>query len=254
MQRRIPRFTSVPRPVPVLMAALAAAVLTLGSMAWVPQIGQAKEVTYSPVADDGSAASPLTASSSPRVGIQVGHWKNADLPAELSSLKGSTGAEGQGWREVDVNLDIAQRVVALLQQANVSTDLIPATVPPDYKADAFVALHCDANDDKGISGYKLARATWSSIPARDDALLNAISAAYGAATGLPYHYKTITPAMRMYYAFNQRLQHSVDPSTPAVILEMGFLSNAADRQLLMKQQDVAARAIADGILAALGRQ
>lgn len=64
-----------------------------------------------------------------RVGIQAGHWKTSELPTELASLRTSTGASGSGWREVDINLDIAKRVVALLEQQGVQTDLIPSTVP-----------------------------------------------------------------------------------------------------------------------------
>lgn len=189
-----------------------------------------------------------------RVGIQVGHWKNSELPAELASLRGSTGAAGQGWREVDVNLDVAQRVAALLRAQNVIVELIPATVPVRYKADAFVAVHGDANSNTRLSGYKMARASWSRIPARDDELLNAISSEYAAATGLQNHPATITRAMTDYYAFNQRLQHAVDPSTPSVILELGFLTTTSDRKLLMEQPDRAAEGLANGILKFLGRR
>ena len=184
----------------------------------------------------------------------MGHWRNSELPAELAGLRGSTGGAGSGWREVDVNLDIGQRVAALLQQQNVVVDLIPATVPSHYAADAFVALHCDANSNTTLSGYKLARASWSRIPATDDALLNAISSEYAAATGLRNHPPTITLAMTAYYAFdNRQLEHAVAPTTPAVILEMGFLTTAKDRQFLMEQPDRAAQGIANGILRFLGR-
>ncbi|MGI5835959.1 MAG: N-acetylmuramoyl-L-alanine amidase, partial [Chloroflexota bacterium] len=203
--------------------------------------------TNTPTASPASPAEPVA-----RVGIQVGHWKNSELPAELASLRGSTGAAGQGWREVDVNLDISQRAAAILKANNVIVDLIPATVPIRYKADAFVAVHGDANSNTAISGYKLARASWSRIPAKDDALLNAISSEYASATGLRYHAGTITRAMTAYYAFNQQIQHAVDPSTPAVILELGFLTTLSDRKLLMEQPDRAAEGLANGILKFLG--
>jgi len=182
-----------------------------------------------------------------RVGIQVGHWKNSELPAELASLRGSTGAAGNGWREVDVNLDISRRVAALLEKQGVTVDLIPATVPIRYKADAFIAVHGDANSNTSVSGYKLARASASRNAARDDALLNAVSSAYGSATGLRFHAGTITRNMTSYYAFSQGLQHSVDASTPAVILELGFLTTTSDRKLLLEQPDRAAEGIANGI-------
>ena len=197
-----------------------------------------------------SAPTPSQAAGAPaRVGIQAGHWKNSELPAELAGLRGSTGAAGNGWREVDINLDIARRVAALLEKENVQVDLIPATVPPDYKADAFVSLHGDANSNTSLSGYKLARSRRSSIPAIDGALLAAISEEYAKATGLKEHRATITINMTAYYSFaHPGIKHTVAPTTPSVILEMGFLTTLGDRKLLMEQPDRAAEGIAKGIL------
>jgi len=217
------------------------------------------------VAADGATPEPVAVLSSPRdaahsqsdslrVGIQAGHWKNSELPAELASLRGSTGAVGNGWKEVDVNLDVASRVAGILREKGVQVDLIPATVPVDYQADAFVALHGDANGNPSVSGFKLARARWSKIPQKDDALIQAISAEYQAATGLREHPSTITENMRQYYAFDWKdLKHAVNPATPAVILEMGFLTTTSDRQLLLEQPDRVAQGIARGILKFLGR-
>ncbi len=238
-----------------VLAALVMALAVGGPGAgWGPSSALAAEMTSVPAdqgevspSGDGQSPQPLA-----RVGIQAGHWLSSALPAELASLRGATGAAGNGWREVDVNLDIARRVEALLGKAGVQVDLLPATVPPDYGADAFVALHGDANGTSSLSGYKLARASWSSIPEKDDALLKAISAEYQAGTGLVDHPQTITQNMTMYYAFNHRLEHSVSPATPSVILEMGFLTNAQDRDLLMQQPDRVAEAITKGILRFLG--
>jgi N-acetylmuramoyl-L-alanine amidase len=116
-----------------------------------------------------------------------------------------------------------------------------------------VALHGDANSNTSLSGYKLARSSRSSIPAKDDALLNAISGEYAAATGLPNHPGTITVNMTAYYAFaNRGIDHSIAPTTPGVILEMGFLTTAKDRSLLVEQPDLVAGGIARGILKYLG--
>ena len=188
-----------------------------------------------------------------KVGIQAGHWQTAQAPDELASLRGSTGAAGDGWREVDVNLDIARRVVERLSQAGVQAELLPVTVPVQYQADAFVSLHGDVSNDASVSGYKAARNTSSLIPETDDALLRAIKSAYAAATGLPEHPQTITRAMLRYYAFSTtRRQHVVAPTTPAVILEMGFLTNHADLSLLTQRPDAAAEGIAQGVLSFLG--
>ena len=133
-------------------------------------------------------------------------------------------------------------------------DLIPVTVPESYKADAFVSIHGDANPDPKLSGFKAARSAWSKIPAQDDALLGAINGEYGPGTGLKEHRDTITNNMTMYFGFNRKYAHSVDPSTPAVILETGFLTNESDRKLLQTQPDRIAEAIARGMLRFLSNQ
>src|SRR3712207_5918224 len=63
------------------------------------------------------APTPFAGTSTYRVAIQVGHWKNNELPEQLSSLEGNTGASGGGRREVDINLDVANRVAKVLQDA-----------------------------------------------------------------------------------------------------------------------------------------
>jgi hypothetical protein len=184
-----------------------------------------------------------------RVGIQAGHWKEAELPEELASLRKSTGAAGNGWREADINLAVANRVAEALRGGGIQVDVLPATVPAGYKADAFLALHGDASANTTFSGYKMARARWSKIPQVDDALIQAVSAEYQATTGLGWHASTITENMRQYYAFNwPALSHAVAPTTTAAILEMGFLTTASDRDLLLGQQDRVATGIANGII------
>jgi N-acetylmuramoyl-L-alanine amidase len=59
--------------------------------------------------------------------------------------------------------------------------------------------------------------------------------------------------MRGYFAFNwSRFQHAVAAHTPAVILEMGYVSNDADRALMLDKSDLLAIAIADGVMKFLG--
>lgn len=61
-----------------------------------------------------------------------------------------------------------------------------------------------------------------------------------------------TPWMRYYYAFNSRRYcHAVAPGVPQAIVEAGFLTSAADRQLLIGNPDLAARGIVNGIIAFL---
>jgi hypothetical protein len=189
---------------------------------------------------------PRPAGTQPRVGIQVGHWKSKELPDELARLRGSTGAFVRGLSEVEVNLDVARRVEALLTARGVAVDLLPATVPPAYDADAFVALHADGATKPGARGFKIAT-PWRTSRASQH-LRDALDAEYAAATGLPRD-GAITFNMRGYYAFSfRRHTHATARTTPAVILEMGFLTNATDRAFLTRNADTVAQGIAAGIL------
>ncbi len=192
---------------------------------------------------------PRPADAPVRVGLQVGHWKSSELPDELERLRGSTGAVANGLREVDLNLAIAKRVEKLLIARGLLVDLLPATVPPGYDADVFVAIHADGSTSRVARGYKVAT-PWRTSAA-SAALADALALAYSKATGLPRD-GAITFNMRGYYAFNfRRHEHAVAMTTPAVILEMGFLTNAADRKILYDRADSVAKGITNGIVAYL---
>ena len=188
------------------------------------------------------------------IGIQAGHWQEANMPAELSFLRTSTGGAGGGVKEADINLKIAQKVQSILQSEGATVDLLPATVPVKYTADAFVAIHCDATDSSAPRGYKVASSPASAVPNRDKALVKALYDEYGRTTGMPTN-DAITNDMLYYYAFNNsRLQHTVASTTPAAIFEAGFLTNSADRSYLVNQTDEVAQGIAQGITDFLSAQ
>ncbi len=189
-----------------------------------------------------------------RVGIQVGHWRSPELPPELAALRGSQGSRTAGAVEVEVNLAIARRLSAALLQKNIQSDILPATVPPGYRAGAFVALHCDWSSRATASGLKVARSRYSLIPAQDDRLLQLLYASYGQATGLAPEWN-LTRNMTGYYAFNRSLfQSSVAAQTPSVIIEMGFLTNQHDSLILLTQPDNVAQGIASGLETFLAEQ
>jgi hypothetical protein len=190
------------------------------------------------------APTPVPASPRPRIGLQVGHWKINELPDELAQLRTASGAHVAGYAEPEVNRDIALRVAELLAREGVLVDVLPATVPPGYHADAFISLHCDGSLNPVTRGYKLATPWYTS--AASQLLLDAVSEEYGITTGMPLTYN-ITVDMRGYYAFGYH-EHSIDSATPAVIVEMGYLTNAADRELLVGSPDLIAEGLAHGIL------
>jgi N-acetylmuramoyl-L-alanine amidase len=181
-----------------------------------------------------------------RVGVQVGHWQAKDLPDELARLRTSSGAFAAGYSEAQVNLEIAKRVVNLLESRGLTVDLLPATIPPGYDADAFVAIHADGASGGGSRGFKLAT-PWRTSAASQH-LADVLTAEYAKSTRLPQD-SAITINMRGYYAFNYRRHtHSIAKTTPAVIIETGFLTSAADRAMIVGHPDTVASAIANGIV------
>lgn len=233
-------------PIVRIAAITLAVVLVTSAQLAAPAAARQERPTASPAPTAFPTPTPRPAGTVPRVGIQVGHWKSNELPEELARLRGSTGAFVRGMSEAEVNLDIAKRVEALLVARGVAVDLIPATVPPGYDADAFVALHADGATGPGARGFKIA-APWRTSRASQQ-LKDALDAEYAAATGLPRD-GSITVNMRGYYAFSYRRHtHAIARTTPAVILEMGFLTSPADRAVMTGRADAVARGVVNGIM------
>jgi N-acetylmuramoyl-L-alanine amidase len=184
--------------------------------------------------DAGGVAAFLGRLTSPKaaIGLVAGHGGNDS---------GAVCADG--LREADINKDVAERTASILRRAGFRVDLLKEFDPQlaGYTAAAFVSIHTDScvND---ISGFKVARYQASGAPAPSDRLVAALYREYGAATGLQPHTNTITDDMRNYHAFR-----SIAPTTPAAIIELGFMGS--DRNLLTRRADVAARGVARGIVA-----
>lgn len=210
--------------------------------------------TPSPIPPTPSPAPPTPdPNAPPRVGIQVGHWKIEDHPDEQARLRKFSGAYYRGYDEWEINIVIAEELQKLLEAAGVEVDLLPATVPVGYEADAFISIHVD-----GVTGAQAAtRRGWKlATPFRaspaSEALAAAISASYPVVTGLPDDPLGPSYDMRAYYAFaHYRYWHSIAPTTPAVIVECGFMTHPADRELLFDNPSLLAQGIAQGVLAYL---
>jgi len=182
-----------------------------------------------------------------RIGIQVGHLETDSVPKELGTrITFQTGTSWAGVNEVNVNLDIAERVKAQLTARGYVVDILPTTVPVGYLADVFVALHADGDETEEKSGFKIAHG--SRRGPYEDRLVSLLREEYGKGTGLDWDALGISRAMSAYFAFNWgRYQHAAAAHTPAAILEMGFLSNGHDRELLVNETDGVATAIVNGI-------
>jgi hypothetical protein len=191
-------------------------------------------------------ARPVLPPGPRRVGIQAGHWKMAEVPDEMARMVGQTGTSAAGFVEWQVNLDIAGRVATRLRSANVVVDILPATIPEGYLADAFVSLHADGDRTGNDRGFKVAHG--SRRGPYEPRLVTAIIEEYGRATGLPW-LPGVSRNMTGYYAFAWgRFQASVAPHVPAAILEMGFLTHVDDRAMLVGQPDRIADGISRGIM------
>ena len=189
----------------------------------------------------------------PRVGLQVGHDGANAHPDELEHLRGNTGGFAAGLSELSVNRSVAAALKGVLEAQGVTVDLLRATPPPAYHADLLLAVHADSVLDPTRTGYKSAYFD----PPRsglEPQLKRLVDAGYLQATRLSDDTPNTTDAMRRYYAFNFRsYRHSVHPATPALIVELGYLSNPSDAALLL-EPEVVADALAGGVVSFLRRR
>lgn len=192
--------------------------------------------TIAPPPTEAPAPDKPTQDVSNRIGILAGHWGY------------DTGAVcADGLREVDITVDIAQRVAAKLRSLGYDVDILQEEDPDkpepplqDYLASAFVSLHVDSCLP-GASGFKVSRWRFSQMPETEDRLVRCLYKEYRAATGLHHHDSSITIDMWNYYAFRE-----IGEPTPGAIIEMGFMTG--DRWLLVQQPDVAAQGVVNGLL------
>ncbi len=175
-----------------------------------------------------------TPSARPRIGIVAGHWGNDPGAVCLDGLS-----------EESVNLKIAELVRKDLVEAGYDVDLLQEFDPrlASYQALALVSIHndsCEYINDQA-TGFKVAAAVSSVFPEKATRLTACLTQRYQAATGLPFHYNTVTGDMTDYHAFRE-----INSSTTAAIIETGFLN--LDREVLVNQTDKVAQGVVDGIL------
>lgn len=167
----------------------------------------------------------------PHIGIIAGHSGN------------DSGAIcPDGLQEVDINRDVARRVVALLTQYGWTVDLLDEfdVRLNSYRADALLSIHADSCSFPGKSGFKAARAESGLHTPSADALVDCVIRSYAERTGLTFDADTITYDMTRYHAY-----YEIDGNTPAAIIEIGFMLD--DRETLTQHPDVVAQGIVDGL-------
>jgi len=197
--------------------------------------------------NESAAASDISSATSlptvvptpgpPHVGIVAGHWGH------------DTGAMcPDGLREVDINFDVAQRVVSLLRANDYQVDLLEEFDDrlANYRADALVSIHADSCDEfrnatPPASGFKVARVANSMVPEAEDRLVACLKKYYEAHTEMYFHANSITPDMSHYHTF-----YEINGQTPGAIIETGFMF--ADRMMLTERPDLVAQGIVEGIV------
>ena len=214
-----------------LGAALATAFITFAPSALSPDAIRASFAGVLNPTPDGLG--PLSPFKLP-IGIVAGHSGN------------DSGATcDDGLTEVSINEDVAVRVKTLLERQGYVVDLLEEydTRLKGYKALALVSLHADSCQfiDDNATGFKVAASQAGTSADASQRLAACLTNRYAARTGLKNHPGSVTWDMTGYHSFNE-----VDPETPAVIIEMGFLF--LDRNFLTQHADQTAQGIADGIL------
>jgi N-acetylmuramoyl-L-alanine amidase len=178
-----------------------------------------------------------TARANPRIGIVAGHSGN-DSGAVCSEALG-------GYREVDINLNVASLVREDLIAQGYDVDLLAEFDPrlTNYRALALVSIHADSCDyiNDQATGFKLSAAISTKYPEQAARLTTCLRNRYTSITGLQFHSGSVTGDMTNYHAFSE-----INPDTPAVIIETGFMN--LDREILTQHPDVIANGIASGIL------
>ena len=175
-----------------------------------------------------------------RVGLQVGHWRNAEAGYPYST---QTGSSWGGHSEAEVNLAIAQQVAGRLEALGYQVDLLPTLIPSGYRADVVVAIHADGgpSDRRGFFADRSADGSRAHLSSQESQLVSLLNQEYAAVTGIPYAYRG-TAASRYYYGY-----YRVDSSVPMALIETGFLTNAQDRETILSRPDLAASGIARAI-------
>ena len=143
--------------------------------------------------------------------------------------------------EAEINASIAHLVAQRLRRAGAKVTLLEEfdSRLQGLQANILLSLHADSCINQ--SGYKAASSPDSPISTINAQLITCINQFYPAATGLTLNSDTITHNMTDYHAFRQ-----IDPTTPAAIIETGFLGG--DQDLLVKRPDVAAKGIIDSLI------
>lgn len=150
-----------------------------------------------------------------------------------------------GLRECDVALAVGNLAEKYLNAAGVATDLLQDNSLAKIcqranasNADVFVSIHCNGAENPMAKGTE----TWACAGSfRGSMLADCIQRQIVEALNMTDRgVKIATPGINGLYVLT-------NTDMPAVLVELGFITNTWDEQKLRKTQDAFARAIARGV-------
>ena len=164
-----------------------------------------------------------------RIGILAGEWQY------------STGEVcADGTIEVDINLNIANRVKLDLEDKKYQVDLFPEIDLDliNYDAKVLVAVYSGSCIQNPLppSGFMVGTSLTAANPDTVNRLAVCLAESYQESTQLPFSYEVINPDHPSYHIFRD-----IHVDTPAILIEIGKLST--DRDLIEKNTT----SIVDGI-------
>ena len=166
----------------------------------------------------------------------------------------NTGAEGNGLREQDISYEVGVRLAELLRQngnfdvrlsrpsrqtqlgnSNASSLRVRVDEANSWGADYFVSIHTNASVEKSATGTEV---LVYSQPSTSSALAEDILRELTEITGLASRGVKSRPGL---YVLRKT-------TMPAVLVELGFISNPSDAQKMRDNPSLFARGIYQGIL------
>lgn len=166
----------------------------------------------------------------------------------------NTGAEGNGYREQDITYEVGIRLAQLLRQngnfevrlsrptretqlgsSNASSLRARVNDANSWGADYFISIHTNASTQSSANGTEVLvyRSPSASASLAEDILTNIVEI-----TGLANRGVKERPGL---YVLRKT-------TMPAVLVEMGFISNPRDATLMAENPSLFAQGIYNGIL------
>ena len=170
----------------------------------------------------------------------------------------NTGAEGNGLREQDITYEVGIRLAELLRRSGNYEVRLSRNSPSEvignsnasslrtrvqdansWGADYFISIHTNASTERsarGVEAYSYARGT------RAFALGESIVEDLVSVTGFPDRGMKVRPGLYVLKKTNM----------PAVLVEIGFISNPTEAAVMESDPSLFARGIYEGIVDYIG--